>query len=111
MINFNFYRVGEQWAVRITTIHGQEAESNVSLFPPEITDEEIKEFDRIYHGVDWGYYPDKYAYTKSYFDAARRKLYIYDEYCCNKKSNKETYTELVENHGVTPNDLIICDSA
>ena len=77
----------------------------------EITDEEIKEFDRIYHGVDWGYYPDKYAYTKSYFDAARRKLYIYDEYCCNKKSNKETYTELVENHGVTPNDLIICDSA
>ena len=77
----------------------------------EITDEEIKEFDRIYHGVDWGYYPDKYAYTKSYFDAARRKLYVYDEYCCNKKSNKETYTELVENHGVTPNDLIICDSA
>lgn len=77
----------------------------------EITDEEIKEFDRIYHGVDWGYYPDKYAYTKSYFDAARRKLYIYDEYCCNKKSNKETYAELVENHGVTPNDLIICDSA
>ena len=77
----------------------------------EITDEEIKKFDRIYHGVDWGYYPDKYAYTKSYFDAARRKLYIYDEYCCNKKSNKETYTELVENHGVTPNDLIICDSA
>ena len=41
MINFNFYRVGEQWAVRITTIHGQEAESNVSLFPPDITDEEI----------------------------------------------------------------------
>lgn len=77
----------------------------------EIEDEEIKEFDRIYHGVDWGYYPDKYAYTKSYFDAARRKLYIYDEYCCNKKSNKETYTELVENHGVTSNDLIICDSA
>lgn len=77
----------------------------------EITDDEIKEFDRIYHGVDWGYYPDKYAYTKSYFDAARRKLYIFDEYCCNKKSNKETYIELVENHGVTVNDLIICDSA
>ena len=77
----------------------------------EITDDEIKEFDRIYHGVDWGYYPDKYAYTKSYYDAGRRKLYIFDEYCCNKKSNKETYTELVENHGVTVNDLIICDSA
>lgn len=77
----------------------------------EITDDEIKIFDRIYHGVDWGYYPDKYSYTKSYFDAARRKLYIFDEYCCNKKSNKETYTELVENHGVTVNDLIICDSA
>lgn len=41
MINFNFYRVGEQWAVRITTTQGQNAESKVSLFPPEITDDDI----------------------------------------------------------------------
>ena len=41
MMNFNFYRVGEQWAVRITNICGVEADSKVSLFPPEITDEEI----------------------------------------------------------------------
>ena len=41
MVNFNFYSVGEQWAVRITAIHAQEADSSVSLFPPEITDEEI----------------------------------------------------------------------
>ncbi|MDU3723271.1 MAG: PBSX family phage terminase large subunit [Clostridium celatum] len=77
----------------------------------EISDDEIKVFDRIYHGVDWGYYPDKYAYTKSYFDAARRKLYIFDEYCCNKKSNKETYEVLVNEKGVTLNDLVTCDSA
>ena len=77
----------------------------------EITDDEIKAFDRLYFGVDWGYYPDKYAYTKCHFDAARRTLYILDEYGCNKKSNKETADYLIKYKGVKPNDKIVCDSA
>lgn len=76
-----------------------------------ITDEEINQFDRVYMGVDFGWYPDIYAFAKCYYDAARLTLYIFDEYTCNKKSNRETYEELVNNHGVTPNDLITCDSA
>ena len=77
----------------------------------EITNEEISQFDRIYFGVDWGFYPDYYAFVKCHYDSARLTLYIFDEYTCNKKGNRETYEELVNNHGVTGNDLIICDSA
>ena len=75
-----------------------------------ITDEEIGRFDRIYRGVDWGWFPDPYHYACMYYDSARMRLYIFDEYRCNKKSNKQT-AEKLKQKGVTDNDLIICDSA
>ena len=37
-------------------------------------------------------------------------LYIFDEYRCNKRSNRETADELFK-RGLTGEDLIICDSA
>lgn len=77
----------------------------------EITDSEMSTFDRIYFGVDWGWFPDKYAYTKMYYNHNKHELYILDEYCCNKKSNRETYEVLVNEKGITPNDKIVCDSA
>lgn len=77
----------------------------------EITDEEIKEFDRIYNGVDWGWYPDPWAFNKMHLDMARRTLYIFDEDEANKKSNKETADMLINNHNITSADLITCDSA
>lgn len=75
-----------------------------------ITDDEIANFDRLYRGVDWGWFPDPYHYVCVHYDAARMKLYIFDEYRCNKKSNQQTAAEL-KKKGVTGNDLIICDSA
>lgn len=77
----------------------------------EVTDDEIKEFDRLYRGVDWGWFPDPYAYNCMTYIASQHKLIIFDEYHCNKKSNQQTAEELQKNHGVTANDLIICDSA
>lgn len=75
-----------------------------------ITLEEISQFDRRYKGVDWGWYPDPYHYADMHYDAARMTLYIFNEYRCNKKSNKETADEL-KRRGVTGNDLLTCDSA
>lgn len=77
----------------------------------DITDEEVAQFDRIYNGVDWGWYPDPFAFDRMHFDAARRTLYIFDEYRCNKKGNAETAKILTEEHGITPQDLITADSA
>lgn len=76
----------------------------------EITDEEISRFDRLYKGIDWGWYPDPFAYNNMHFDMARRTLYIFDELRCNKTSNEETWKKLQEK-GVTSADLITADSA
>ena len=46
-----------------------------------------------------------------HYDAARRKLYIFDEYRCNKKGNRETADVLIKEKGVTPEDNITADSA
>lgn len=76
----------------------------------EITDDEIKGFDRLYKGVDWGWYPDPYAYNNMAYIASQHKLIIFDEYHCNKQSNEQTANAL-KKRGVTENDLLICDNA
>lgn len=75
-----------------------------------ITDGEIVQFDRIYHGVDWGYFPDPWAYNRCYYDAARRKLYIFDELTMYKAGNLETARALMA-RGIGRSDEIIADSA
>lgn len=76
-----------------------------------VSDDEISVMDRIYFGVDWGWYPDPWAYNKMYYNAAQHKLYILDEDRRNKTKNKETARILKEEHGIQPNDKITCDSA
>lgn len=76
----------------------------------EVADEEIKTFGTILHGVDWGWYPDPFAYVRCAYVANKHTLIIYDEYRCNKQSNEQTAKSLKE-RGVTENDIIICDSA
>lgn len=75
-----------------------------------ITDEQIATFDRIYNGVDWGYYPDPWAFNRMHYDAARRTLYIFDELETVKKGNKET-AEMLLAHGIQKGDWITADSA
>lgn len=77
----------------------------------EVTDDEIKAFERFYRGVDWGWYPDPFAYNCMTYIPSQHKLIIFDEYRANKKSNEETAKILREKHSVTENDLITCDSA
>ena len=77
----------------------------------EISDEEIKSFDRLYKGIDWGWYPDPFAYNNMYYNSQQKTLYIFDEYECNKTSNEETWRILKEEKGVTEDDLITADSS
>lgn len=76
----------------------------------EITDEKIKRFDRVLNGLDWGYYPDPWAFNRMHFDSARRTLYIFDELQAQKKGNRETADMLIA-HGITYADRITADSA
>lgn len=75
-----------------------------------ITDEQIAQFDRVLNGLDWGYFPDPWAFNRMHYDAARRALYIFDELHAYKKGNRETADMLTE-HGITAADRITADSA
>lgn len=75
-----------------------------------ITDEQISHFDRMLNGVDWGYFPDPWAFNRVHYDAARRTLYIFDELTAYKKGNKET-AEMLTARGLTREDRITADSA
>ncbi len=75
----------------------------------EITDEEIKEFDRIYHGVDFGYFPDPWAYIKCSYQPGQGRLFIFGERKAVRAKNRQTGDILFEE--VPRGEEIICDSA
>lgn len=62
--------------------------------PMYMSDELISQFDHVYNGIDWGWFPDCFAFTKMHFDMARRNLYIFAEHRVNKQSNRATYDTL-----------------
>lgn len=75
----------------------------------DITDREIASFDRIYQGVDWGWFPDPFAFIRLHYDRARETIYLIDEVYENKLSNKDSAKILLD-RGY--NDAYItCDSA
>ena len=42
----------------------------------EITDDEISGFDHVLNGIDWGWFPDLYAFARVHYDRARLRLYV-----------------------------------
>ena len=88
--------------------NGSEVFENLEIRP--IKDEEISHFDRICNGLDWGWFPDPWAFNRMHYDAARRTLYIFDEDRTNKQGNRET-AERLKKKGLTRDDKIIADSA
>lgn len=73
-----------------------------------ITDEQIKTFDRIYQGVDWGWYPDAYAFIRAYYDKTNETIYFIDENYVHKTSNEQT-AKWIKDHGYDDYQ-ITCDS-
>ena len=85
---------------------------NLRLEP--IPNDQRAGFDRLLHGVDWGWYPDPWAYNGCSYDAARRILYIYDEATRWRTSNQDTAAILLRK-GVCSDpdraDILTADSA
>ncbi len=92
-------------------VTGTGAEIFDNVIIRRISDDEIKSFDRLYRGVDFGWFPDPWTYNCVYYKSNSKELYILDEAHENKKSNKETYDIMVKKHGVKRNDKVTCDSA
>lgn len=76
----------------------------------EISDAELASFDRVYNGLDWGYFPDPWAFNRVCFSSGQQTLFIFDELTEQKKGNKET-ADLLLSHGMTRQDKITADSA
>ena len=75
----------------------------------DITDEEISRMDRVFAGVDYGWYPDQFCYLRTYYDSAREKIYLIDELYVNKWSNSKT-ADWIKKKGYDDYTMI-CDSA
>lgn len=70
-----------------------------------ITDDQLKKFDYLYFGQDWGWYPDPNQFVGCAYDAAAKNLYIYEEYRGTKQSNAAWAEKIARHKG----DLIIAD--
>ncbi len=95
--------------------------------PMYMSDELLHTFDRIYNGIDWGWYPDPFAFMKMHYDASRRSLYLFAEHSGTKQSNEETFNllynkliaysytnlsgEVVQVPFMKKDEIVTCDSA
>ncbi len=80
--------------------------------PLPMNDAFIESFERVYRGVDFGWYPDPFHYSACSVDLSRRNMYIFQEFRANKMSNKEAYDKLYEQlKYVKPDDIVTMDSA
>lgn len=75
----------------------------------EITDAEVASFDHIYQGVDWGWFPDPFAFVRVHYDRARETIYLVDEIYENKLTN-DASGQKIKAKGYT-DAYITCDSA
>ena len=76
----------------------------------EISAEERERLcDRLYRGIDWGWYPDPFVYEKMAYLPGEERLYLLDEFSGNRLSNREI-CEKLKSHGVCGGDRILCDS-
>lgn len=74
-----------------------------------ISDDEIKAFDNIKRGLDFGYAIDPLHYGVMHFDRKYRRLYIYHELHKVGMSNRKAYEHIIaENKN---NDMVKADSA
>jgi PBSX family phage terminase large subunit len=76
----------------IATGTGGAVFENVTIRP--ITDDEIAVFDRIKHGLDFGYGADPLAYIKMHYNKKQKRLYLFGEIYAVKLGNTKAAREI-----------------
>ena len=98
----NNKRAYENIYLGLATGTGRTVFENVKI--EEITDETIDAWDETWQGIDWGYFPDPYAYGSMHYDPTTQTLYIWDELYLYKHGNWEAFEatrEHMEKHGMS----------
>ena len=73
--------------------------------------EQIDSFSAVYSGMDFGWFPDPLHFVRCAYDAAQRRLWIFDEYRTVKTSNLDVFLHLKENMNLSATEEVIADSA
>ena len=71
--------------------------------------DKIKQFDNIFYGLDWGFYPDPFAFVKMHIDEKRNKIYIFDELYLYQRTNDTVIEKVKEKYD--GGRRIVADSA
>lgn len=74
-----------------------------------ITDDELKMFDRLFFGLDFGFAVDPMTWVKIHYDQKHKTLYILDEIYETKLKNSTATQKIKEKHRGTMR--IVADSA
>ena len=90
-------------------VTGTGAEVFRNLTAKSITADEIRDFDNVRRGLDWGYAADPLHYTVLHFDKTRKKLYIFHEIHQTRLSNHASAQMIKKENAY--NEEILCDSA
>lgn len=69
----------------------------------------IKQFDNLFYGLDWGFYPDPFAFVKMHIDEKKKKIYIFDELYLYQRTNDTLIDKVKEKYD--GGRRIIADSA
>lgn len=91
----NNFRAYQNIFLGIPTGTGRQIFENIKT--QKITDEQINSFEITLQGIDWGYYPDPFAYGSLYYDRKNHTLYVLDELYLYKHGNYEAFLE-TQNH-------------
>ncbi|HFD2028455.1 TPA: PBSX family phage terminase large subunit [Clostridium perfringens] len=75
----------------------------------QISDDEIKLFDRLKNGLDFGYAADPLAYVLMHYDKTRKRLYIFGEVYKVQLSNSKAVEEIRKLN--KDNRKVVADSA
>lgn len=81
----------------------------------EITDAEIAALDQIHNGVDWGWFPDAWAFVRCAYQSAQRRVLIIDEATGHKLSNEQSAAIVIDRlsdaNGNMIRQRVTCDGA
>jgi PBSX family phage terminase large subunit len=87
---------------------GEGLEIYPNVIIQSITDQQIKTFDKIYRGLDYGFAADASCYGEMYLDSNRDVLYIFDEIYGHGLTNKQLADNIKNKAG---KKLVWADSA
>ncbi len=81
---------------------GKEVGTGLNVFTNvktrQITIEEIKKFDNICEGIDWGYAIDPFVWVKVHYNRKYKTLYIFDEIYQVGLSNDDAIEKVIKKH-------------